>query len=136
MNKKVMAIVAVIALVAILGICLVACNASSYQKKLEKEGYKVETFDKDSDAVKNFNEMLAESDDYSGEIKWIVSATKVDVSITSGFDAGHVTIFKFSKIADAKQYVKDWGADEEDENVVRKGNIVFVGTKDAVDIVA
>ena len=38
MNKKVMAIVAVIALVAILGICLVACNAESYEKKLEQEG--------------------------------------------------------------------------------------------------
>ena len=39
MNKKVMALVAVIALVAILGVCLVACNAESIQKKLEKAGY-------------------------------------------------------------------------------------------------
>ena len=41
MSKKVMAVVAVVALVAILGICLVACNAESYEKKLEKAGYTV-----------------------------------------------------------------------------------------------
>ena len=34
MNKKVISIVAIIALVAILGVCLVACNADSYAKKL------------------------------------------------------------------------------------------------------
>ncbi len=134
MNKKVIAIVAVIALVAILGICLVACNASSYQKKLEKEGYKVSTFDEDSDEVALANKGL--SDDYKGKIKWIVSATKVDISLSAGVDAGHVTIYKFEKIADAKQCVKDLGAEEDDQNVVRKGNIVFVGTKAAVEIVA
>ena len=37
MSKKVMAVVAVVALVAILGICLVACNAESIQKKLETQ---------------------------------------------------------------------------------------------------
>lgn len=47
MNKKIMAIVAVIALVAILGICLVACNADSYTKKLEKAGYNVATASED-----------------------------------------------------------------------------------------
>ena len=131
-----MAIVAVIALVAILGICLVACNAESYQKKLEKEGYEVATFDEDSDTVKTMNKAIAEDDDYSGEIKWVVSATKVNISLSSGVDAGHVTIVKFSKIADAKQYVKDLGAEEDDANIVRKGNIVFVGDKASVDIVA
>mgnify|MGYP004640832065 CR=1 FL=1 len=136
MNKKVMAIVAVIALVAILGICLVACNAESYQKKLEKEGYKVETYDADSDYVKAINKGMAEDEDYSGEIKWAVVATKVDLSLSKGLDAGHVSIYKFAKIADAKQFVKDMGAEEDSENVVRKGNIVFVGDKASVDIVA
>ena len=41
MNKKVISIVAIIALVAILGVCLVACNADSYAKKLEGKGYTV-----------------------------------------------------------------------------------------------
>ena len=41
MSKKVMAVVAVVALVAILGICLVACNAESVSKKLEKKDYTV-----------------------------------------------------------------------------------------------
>lgn len=136
MNKKVMAIVAVIALVAILGICLVACNAESYQKKLEKEGYKVETFDADSDYVKTLNNGMAENEDYSGEIKWVVKAAKANISLSSGLDAGVVSITKFSKIADAKQYVKDLGAEEDDANIVRKGNIVFVGDKASVDIVA
>ena len=48
MNKKVMAIVAVIALVAILGICLVACNAESYEKKLEKAGIDPNTLNKNA----------------------------------------------------------------------------------------
>ena len=37
MNKKVISIIAIVCIVAILGICLVACNADSYAKKLEKE---------------------------------------------------------------------------------------------------
>ena len=47
MSKKVMAVVAVVALVAILGICLVACNAESYEKKLEKAGYTVTSMSAD-----------------------------------------------------------------------------------------
>lgn len=136
MSKKIMAIVAVIALVAILGVCLVACNANSYQKKLEKAGYEVKSYDADSDYVKAINKGMAEDDDYSGEVKWVVVATKVDLSLSKGLDAGHVSIYKFAKIADAKQFVKDMGAEEDSENVVRKGNIVFVGTKAAVDLVA
>ena len=45
MNKKVISIIAIIALVAILGVCLVACNAETYAKRLEKAGYKVEIVD-------------------------------------------------------------------------------------------
>lgn len=136
MNKKVLAIVAVIALVAILGVCLVACNADSYEKKLDKNGYKVQVYDKDSDVVESMNEWLEESDDYSGKIKWMITAKKLDVSLSSGVDTGYVQIIKFSKISDAKQYMEDLGAEDDDEIIVRKGNIVFTGDKDSVDLVA
>lgn len=136
MNKKVLAIVAVIALVAILGVCLVACNADSYEKKLDKNGYKVQVYDEDSDMIKMMNEGMKESDDYSGEVKWMVVGEKASISLSSGVDAGYVRIIKFSKIADAKQYMEDIKAEDDDDNVVRKGSIVFIGDKDSVDLVA
>ncbi len=40
-NKKLIAIIAIVALVAILGVCLVACNADSVEKKLNNKGYTV-----------------------------------------------------------------------------------------------
>lgn len=49
MSKKVMAVVAVVALVAILGICLVACNAESIQKKLEKADYTCTSYEAGKD---------------------------------------------------------------------------------------
>lgn len=85
MNKKVMAIVAVIALVAVLGICLVACNADSIQKKLEEAGYACTAYEADSD-----------DDGYS--IEWKVVAKK------KGLNADYVTVTKFSSTDDAKEY--------------------------------
>ena len=54
MSKKVMAVVAVVALVAILGICLVACNAESIQKKLEKADYTCTSYEADYVTVTKF----------------------------------------------------------------------------------
>ncbi|MEG2274656.1 MAG: hypothetical protein RSC44_04915, partial [Clostridia bacterium] len=66
-KKKIISIIAIIALVAVLGICLVACNADSYGKKLEKAGYTV-------------TKSIDEIDDYDkedGEVVWGVSAAKL-----------------------------------------------------------
>ena len=46
MNKKrIVAIVAIIALIAVMAVVFAACNAETYQKRLEKAGYEVETLD-------------------------------------------------------------------------------------------
>jgi len=136
MSKKVLAIVAVIALVAVLGVMLCACNASSYEKKLSDAGYEVKVYDKDSDEVAAYNKALEKDDDYSGEVKWVVSGVKASLSLTKGVDAGAIEIVKFSKIADAKQYVKDMTDDEESDTIVRKGSIVFIGDKASIELVA
>ena len=112
MNKKVMAIVAVIALVAILGICLVACNAESYEKKLEKAGYTVKS-------------MTADEAKEDGA-EWGVSGVK-------GTDM--VSVIKFANTDDAKEFEKNvptvsFGGDK--VVVERQGKIVFYGTEQGV----
>lgn len=110
MNKKVMAIVAVIALVAILGICLVACNAESYEKKLEKAGYTVvKTEAEEEDGVK---------------IEWAVSGTKV-----SGLNVDTVAIAKYANTDDAKKAEADAIKVLGEDCVYRIGKIVMAGTK-------
>lgn len=47
-SKKIIALVAIVALVAILGVCLVACNADSVSKSLEKKGYTAGKLTEDS----------------------------------------------------------------------------------------
>lgn len=51
MKKKAIIIVAMIALVAVLGVCLVACNANSVSKSLDKKGYEVITLNEDATGV-------------------------------------------------------------------------------------
>lgn len=78
-----MALVAVIALVAILGVCLVACNAESIQKKLEKAGYACTSYE-------------AGKDDDGASIEWKVVAKK------KGLNADYVTVTKFANTDDAE----------------------------------
>jgi hypothetical protein len=117
MNKKVISIVAIIALVAILSVCLIACNADTYAKRLEKAGYKVEVVD------------LSEEDQEDG-IVWAVSATKG----TSLTDIQIVAITKFASVEDAEKAV----AEAEKANSIvgmtieRKGSIVIIGTEQGV----
>jgi len=112
MSKKVMAVVAVVALVAILGICLVACNAESYEKKLEKAGYTVTSMSAD------------EAKEEGAE--WGVLGVK-------GTD--HVTVVKFAKTDDAKDFEKNvpTGSLLGYKVVVeRVGSIVYYGTEAGV----
>ena len=117
MNKKVISIIAIIALVAILGVCLVACNADTYAKRLEKAGYKVDVID------------LSEEDKEEG-VLWAVSATKA----TSLTDVQIVAVTKFATTEDAKKAV----AEAEEANSIvgmtieRKGTIVIIGTEQGV----
>lgn len=118
MNKKVISIIAIVAIIAILGVVLVACNADSYQKKLEKAGYEVIVLEGDE---------AKEEAESEGDIEWVVTASK---GLTE-----YVTIVKFANTDDAK---------EAEENAItgsafgvtvvceRSGKIVFYGTEEAV----
>ncbi len=110
MKKKVLVIVAVIALVAILGICLVACNAESYTKKLKDEGY-------EAGAVEL-------NDGQSDTIEWIVSGTRVKT-------LDSVTITKFKNTDDAKD-AEAAGNKLGEGRCYRTGKIVIVGTVQGV----
>ena len=115
MNKKVISIVAIIALVAILGVCLVACNADSYAKKLEKAGYVVEKFTGDD----------AEAEE---GVKWAVVGVKLD-----GLSSKKVSVYGFDKADDAKEYAELAANFYGEDLVYVSGKVVIVGTSaDAV----
>ena len=119
MNKKVISIVAIIALVAILGVCLVACNADSYAKKLEKAGYVVEKFTGDD---------AAEEADAEG-VKWVV----VGIKLNNLLDSDMVMVVGFDNADDAKAYAET-ATDLVGEDCVHiSGKVVIVGSSaDAV----
>ena len=118
MNKKVIvSIVAVIAIVALLGVFLVACNADSYQKKLDKKGYSVHVA---TEAEIKVAELVY------GDIDWMVEGIK-------GSD--EVTIVKFEKSDNAKKFaddMKELAKDEDNAAVKTIGKIVICGTKQGV----
>ncbi|MBQ9107820.1 MAG: hypothetical protein IJY49_03260 [Clostridia bacterium] len=116
MNKKVISIVAIIALVAILGVCLVACNADSYAKKLEKAGYVVQTFTGDE----------ANDEAEAEGVKWMVVGLKMNNLI----DADSVMVVAFDNADDAKAFADAMNG--EGENVELSGKIVIVGTEQGV----
>lgn len=116
MNKKVMSIIAVIALVAILGVCLVACNAESISKKLEKAGYTCTFYE-------------AGKDDDGAKIEWKVVAKK------SGLNADGVTVTKFANTEDAKKYESNVPAGSAlgvKMVVKRVGTVCYYGTEQGV----
>ncbi|MEG2687769.1 MAG: hypothetical protein RSA24_01230 [Clostridia bacterium] len=115
-KKKIISIIAIIALVAVLGVCLVACNADSYEKKLTKAGY---------DVTVSTAEEIKEFGKEDGEVVWVVNGLKVGDS---------VSIIKFKKTDDAKKYATDMGvgAGIAKMEVYRSGSIVIIGTKQGV----
>ena len=119
MNKKVISIVAIIALVAILGVCLVACNADSYAKKLEGKGYEVAKMT-DEEA-----EEFVQETGLNIEIVWGVGARK-------GTDM--VTILAFSNKEDAESIanVLNMVSGITGMKAEAKGKIVFVGTEQGI----
>ena len=118
MNKKVISIVAIIALVAILGVCLVACNADSYAKKLEKAGYVVDKYTGGD----------AEAEAEVEGVKWAVVGMKLD-----GLSSRVVSVLGFDNADDAKAYAET-ATDLVGEDCVHiSGKVVIVGSSaDAV----
>ena len=118
MNKKVISIVALIALVAILGVCLVACNADSYAKKLEKAGYMVD----------KYTGADAEAEAEAEGVKWVVMGAKVD-----GINARMVSVLGFDNADDAKAYAEATADLVGEDRVHVSGKVVVVGSSaDAV----
>lgn len=112
MKKKIIAVVAIVALVAILGVCLVACNADSYKKKLDKAGYTVTVFE-------------ADDVDEGVNIEWGLYAVK-----TSGVSMDMVTVAKYKSEKDAKK-AEERGKNEH-MSTYRSGKLVIVGTEQGV----
>ena len=119
MNKKVISIVAIIALVAILGVCLVACNADSYAKKLEGKGYTVTKMTDEETAA------FAEETGLDVEIVWGVAGTK-------GTDM--VSILAFADKEDAESFanILNMAAAFTGMKAEAKGKILFVGTEQGI----
>ena len=113
MNKKVISIVAIIALVAILGVCLVACNADSYAKKLEKEGYVVQKFTGED----------AEAESEAEGVKWAVLGVKLD-----GLSSRMVSVLGFDNADDAKAYAESTADLVGEDLVYVSGKVVIVGS--------
>ena len=118
-NKKILAIVAIIALVAILGVCLVACNADSYAKKLEKAGYTVQKLE-------------AEKDEDGHAIEWTVNASKKGEGLLGVVDGDTVSVTKFKSEDDAKEAEELAKAFWGEKGVYRSGKIVISGTEQGV----
>ena len=119
MNKKVISIVAIIALVAILGVCLVACNADSYAKKLEGKGYTVAKMT-DEEA-----EEFAQETGLNIEILWGVAANK-------GTDSVSILAFSNKEDAESIANVLNMVAGFTGMKAEAKGKIVFMGTEQGI----
>lgn len=120
MNKKVLAIVAVIALVAILGVCLVACNADSVAKKLEKKDYEVAKLTEDSEGLGKNVYKLVSSDDGFKEGLFAVNG-----------DGDMVVVVWFND----KDVAEDWESSKllnALANVERVGKVVYIGTEQGI----
>lgn len=115
MNKKVISIIAIVSIIAILGVVLVACNADSYQKKLEKAGYEVFKLGDDE-----------AEEEVDADVEWFITASK---------GTEFVEIIKFKNTDDAKKAESNavtgsgFGVKVVCE---RSGKIVFYGTEQGV----
>ncbi len=112
MKKNFGKIIALVLVVAVLATVLCACNAESYQKKLEKKGYAVTT---------------ATNNDKDATIAWALTAVSKE--------AGMVVITKYNNVEDAKKAEKNGpnGSIAGIKGVTkRQGKIVFSGTAQAV----
>lgn len=122
MSKKVMAVVAVVALVAILGICLVACNADSVAKKLEKKDYTVSAL----------------SEKTTGTIgKTVYSVVKgvegfEEGVVAANSDGDFVVVVWFDSTDAAKDFETNKVITSLAKKVSRVGKVVYAGTEQGV----
>lgn len=123
-KKRIIVIVAMIALVALLGVCLVACNKDSFEKRLDKKGYTVVSMS------------MEQLEQYAGEevqgVEWAIGGVKGDV-MSGDFDM--VIVIKCESAKDAEKLeneVKAEGAEDEGFVFKRNGKLVIFGTDQGV----
>lgn len=121
MNKKVMAVVAVVALVAILGICLVACNAESVSKKLEKKDYSVSAL---SEKSTGFGSTVY------GIVKGVDGFDQGVFAMNS--DGDYVAVVWFDSTDAAKDFESNKLVTTVAKKVSRVGKVVYAGTEQGV----
>lgn len=121
MSKKVMAVVAVVALVAILGICLVACNAESVSKKLEKKDYTVSALSEKSTGL---------GKSVYNIVKGVEGFDQGVIAANSNGDS--VAVVWFDNTDAAKNFETNKLITTFSEKVSRVGKVVYVGTEQGV----
>lgn len=120
MKKKVVLSVAVVLLVVMVAVMCVACtpNADSLQKKLEKKDYKVVVQDGVGDTTKSLQ--AAKGTDELLMVSWF----KDSETCKKYYDEAKANDSTFKLIFGDKEY-----------KIVKKGNAVAVGTKNAIKLV-
>ena len=121
MSKKVMAVVAVVALVAILGICLVACNAESVSKKLEKKDYTVSALSEKSTGL---------GKSVYNIVKGVEGFDQGVIAVNS--DGDSVAVARCDSTDAAKDFETNKLITTLSEKVSRVGKVVYVGTEQGV----
>lgn len=121
MSKKVIAVVAVVALVAILGICLVACNAESVSKKLEKKDYTVSALSEKSTGL---------GKSVYNIVKGVEGFDQGVIAANSNGDS--VAVVWFDNTDAAKDFETNKLITAFAEKVSRVGKVVYVGTEQGV----
>ena len=127
MKKNIIAITASVLLLAILSLCLVACNADYYEKKLEKKGYTVEDV-----SNKTLREEFGFTSEDLEDIEWAELGYKYKFAQS---ETDLVLIIKFDNLDKAKEVENELldAMDDEDYAVHRSGRVVIMGTQKAVE---
>jgi uncharacterized protein (DUF1330 family) len=126
--KKVFTGIAAIALIAVMSVVFVACNADSYQSKLEKNEYTVASYegDKLSDVTADYESLT----ELTEKIEWVVTGTKTVEA--DGESVTHkVAVVKFDSSETAKKFIEDNTPAEGAESKVvldRQMGIVFIAS--------
>lgn len=126
MKKKILTIAALIAVVCAVALALVACNSvKSIEDRLVKDGYEVDGYYLGGDAIE-----VDDTTELEG-LMWYLGAYKESDDGTYE----QVTVYSFDKNSQAKSafdYFSDYYKDFDDFTVKKSGNIVAIGTVNAV----
>ena len=93
MRKKIVALIAVVAVVATLSLCLTACTANTYQRRLEKAGYNV-TITQDMQVTIHPHVSTASAS--NAKVDWKIEAVRINDD-----SCDYVTVYKFEFSGDA-----------------------------------